>query len=100
VIVDQLNAGWYGLFAIESMALAKPVLGFLNEDAVARTQQAFGVRVPIVSATAGTLVDALRPLVDDVALRRGLGAQGRAYVEQVHDIDRVADRLLDIYAHL
>ena len=62
--------------------------------------EAFGVRVPIVPATKETLVEALRPLVADPALRRELGAAGRAYVEQVHDIDRVADRLLAIYAGL
>jgi len=30
VIVDQLNAGWYGVFAIEAMALGKPVVTFLH----------------------------------------------------------------------
>ena len=100
IIVDQLNAGWHGVFALEAMALAKPVVGHLKPDVVERSAEALGARVPIVPATADTLVEALRPLVEDVPLRRGLGAQGRAYVERVHDIDRVADRLLDIYRSL
>jgi glycosyltransferase involved in cell wall biosynthesis len=58
------------------------------------------VRLPIVPATKDTLVDALRPLVDSPSLRRELGAASRAYVEQVHDIDRVADRLVDLYRRL
>src|SRR5438094_453806 len=29
IVVDQLNAGWYGVFALEAMALGKPVLTFL-----------------------------------------------------------------------
>jgi glycosyltransferase involved in cell wall biosynthesis len=53
-----------------------------------------------VAATAATLVEALRPLVEQPALRREIGAQSRAYVEQVHDIDRVADRLIDLYGSL
>jgi glycosyltransferase involved in cell wall biosynthesis len=97
IVVDQLNAGWHGVFALEAMALAKPVVSHLKPDVVERSAESFGARVPIVQATADTLVDALRPLVEDVELRRRLGAQGRAYVEQVHDIDRVADRLLAIY---
>ena len=100
IVVDQLGAGWHGVFAIEAMALGKPVLGYLKADVVARSAEAFGVSVPIVPATADTLVEALRPLVESPALRREIGAAGRAYVEQVHDIDRVADRLLDIYAQL
>ena len=100
IVVDQLNAGWYGLFAIEAMALGKPVLTFLHDEAVRRTEEAFGVRVPIVSATKETLTERLRPLVASPDERRRLGAVGRAYVEHVHDADRVADRLLDIYARL
>ncbi len=56
--------------------------------------------MPIVPATKETLADALRPLVESPALRREIGAASRAYVEQVHDIDRVTDRLLDVYAAL
>src|SRR3954451_2433573 len=64
VIVDQLNAGWYGVFAIEAMALGKPVVTFLREEAARRTQEAFDVEVPLVSATAETLRERLRPLVE------------------------------------
>jgi glycosyltransferase involved in cell wall biosynthesis len=100
IVVDQLNAGWYGLFAIEAMALGKPVVTFLHEDAVARTEDAFGTTVPVVSAAADTLAAHLRPLVEDAAYRRRVGAASRAYVERVHDVEQVADRLLDIYARL
>ena len=100
IVVDQLNAGWYGVFAIEAMALGKPVVTFLHEEAVRRTEEAFGTRVPIVSATEETLRETLRPLVADAARRRELGAASRAYVERVHDLERVADRLLDLYARL
>jgi glycosyltransferase involved in cell wall biosynthesis len=100
VVVDQLNAGWYGLFAIEAMALGKPVVTFLHDEAVRRTEEAFGVRVPIVSATAESLREALRPLVADAARRRELGAASRAYVERVHDLERVTDLLLDLYRRL
>ena len=100
IVVDQLNAGWYGLFAIECMALGKPVVTFLHDEAVRRTEEAFGTTVPIVSATAATLREQLRPLVADAAERRRLGAASRAYAELVHDQDRITDRLLDVYARL
>jgi len=100
IVVDQLNAGWYGLFAIEAMALGKPVVTFLHDEAVARTEDAFGTTVPIVSATAETLAAHLRPLVEDTEHRRRVGAASREYVERVHDIETVADRLLDIYSRL
>jgi glycosyltransferase involved in cell wall biosynthesis len=100
IVVDQLNAGWHGVFALESMALGKPVVAHIDAATAERSERGFGVRLPIVPATKETLADALRPLVEQPALRREIGAQSRAYVEQVHDIDRVADRLLDVYRSL
>ncbi|HWQ23692.1 MAG TPA: hypothetical protein VNK94_06285 [Gaiellaceae bacterium] len=100
IVVDQLSAGWYGLFAIECMALGKPVVSFLHEEAVRRTEQAFGVSVPIVRASKDDLRARLEPLVASAAERRRLGAASRAYAEKVHDLERVADRLLALYSRL
>jgi glycosyltransferase involved in cell wall biosynthesis len=100
IVVDQLNAGWYGIFAIEAMALGKPVVTFLHDEAVSRTEEAFGVPVPIANATKETLFDVLRPLVEDESERRRRGEQSRAYVEAVHDDEKIADRLLALYARL
>lgn len=100
IVVDQLNAGWHGVFAIEAMALGKPVVTFLHDEAVRRTEEAFGLEVPIVNASKDTLVDALRPLVASVDERIRVGASSRAYVEEVHEVERMTDRLLALYAEL
>jgi glycosyltransferase involved in cell wall biosynthesis len=100
VVSDQLNAGWYGLFAIECMALGKPVVTFLHDEAVRRTEEAFGTTVPIIGATKENLRERLEPLVASASERRRIGEASRAYVERVHDLERVADRLLDLYARL
>ena len=100
IVVDQLHAGWHGVFALEAMALGKPVLTFLDEDSIRRSEQGYGVRVPIVNVTAETLRDRLVELVADAELRRRIGGESRAYVERVHDLDKVADRLLALYARL
>jgi hypothetical protein len=100
IVVDQLNAGWYGLFAIEAMALGKPVVTFLHEEAVRRTEEAFGTQVPILNATKETLRERLRELVASAEERRRIGAASRAYVEHVHDLERATDRLLALYARM
>jgi Glycosyl transferases group 1 len=100
IVVDQLNAGWHGVFALESMALGKPVVTYLKPDVVERSAAGYGIRIPIVPTTAETLRQDIEPLVAQPALRREVGAKSREYVEQVHDIDRVADRLLDVYRSL
>jgi glycosyltransferase involved in cell wall biosynthesis len=100
IVVDQLNAGWHGIFAVEAMALGKPVVTHLKPDVVEQAETAYGVKVPIVPATKETIVEALRLLVESPAERRRIGAESRTYVERVHDIDRIAARLIDVYSRL
>ena len=100
IVVDQLNAGWYGVFAIEAMSLGKPVVTFLHDEAVRRTEEAFGMPVPIVSATKDDLAERLRPLVESAEERERVGLASRAYAEEVHDLERMTDRLLALYAGL
>jgi glycosyltransferase involved in cell wall biosynthesis len=100
IVVDQLNAGWYGIFALEAMALGKPVLSYLRSEAVQETERALGVDVPIVSVTKETLRERIAELAASPDERRRLGAASRAYMETVHDADRGADRLLAIYEAL
>lgn len=100
IVVDQMHYLWHGVFAIESMAYGKPVVTHLDPEAVELTEQAFGLKVPLVSATKDDLVEKLRPLVESFELRRRLGEEGRAYVERVHDIDVIAGRLIEIYESL
>jgi glycosyltransferase involved in cell wall biosynthesis len=100
IVVDQVLRDWHGIFSVEGMALGKPVVTSLDEDAVRQTEEAFGVEVPIVRATKDDLVEKLRPLVESFEERKRLGEAGRAYVEQVHGVERMTDRLLDIYGRL
>ena len=97
IVVDQMQYLWHGVFTIEAMAYGKPVVTRLDPVAVKQTEEAFGLKVPIVSATKDDLVEKLRPLVESFELRKRLGEEGRAYAEGVHDLDKVADRFIEIY---
>ena len=57
-----------------------------------------GTRVPIVSATKETLARSSSRSSPRQPSGKRIGAESRAYVEQVHDLERVADRLLALYA--
>jgi glycosyltransferase involved in cell wall biosynthesis len=100
IVVDQLNAGWYGIFALEAMALGKPVLSYLHPEAVQETERELGVEVPIVPVTKDTLRGRIADLAASADERRRIGALSRAYVERLHDADKGADRLIAIYRSL
>ena len=81
MVVDQLNAGWYGVFAIEAMALGKPVVTFLHDEAVRRTEEAFGLEVPIVARRRRRSSSAAAARRVGGGAQR-VGAASRAYVER------------------
>jgi len=97
VIVDQLKIGWYGMFAIESMALAKPVVVHLDEGAAAETEEAFGLELPLVRADERNLENVLAGLLEVRETLPELGRRSREYVERVHAHTSVARRVLEIY---
>jgi hypothetical protein len=97
VVIDQLRIGWYGMLAIESMALAKPVVVHLDEEAAAETEEAFGLELPLVRATEKTLEDVLARLVETRESLPERGRRSRAYVEHVHAHTKVARQVLEIY---
>ena len=97
VVVDQLRIGWYGMFAIESMALAKPVVVHLDEEAAAETEEALGLELPLVRADEVDLEDVLAGLVEVRESLTELGRRSRAYVERVHGHRQVARQVLEIY---
>jgi glycosyltransferase involved in cell wall biosynthesis len=97
VVVDQLRIGWYGMFAIESMALAKPVVVHLDEAAAAETEEAFGLPLPHVRADEESLERVLGELVERRAELHEVGRQSREYVERVHAHTAVAQRVRSIY---
>lgn len=86
--VDQLNIGWYGGFAVELMALGRPVICHVHEDEPG--DNPFGDRLPIVRADGASLPDALRGLVNDRERRRRLGEESRRFAEAEHDPVRIA----------
>jgi glycosyltransferase involved in cell wall biosynthesis len=98
VVADQFLIGAYALFAIEGMALGKPVLCYLNPR-FARHHPEWA-ESPIVNVDPDTLVDELRRLVTDAELRRELGARGPEYVRRVHSLEAVGERLDALYRRL
>jgi glycosyltransferase involved in cell wall biosynthesis len=90
LVVDQLLLGWYGGFAVEAMALARPVLCAIDEAA-----NPFGADLPVIRATPATLADRIRELASDAGRRHAVGLAGRRFVERVHDPREVARQVLD-----
>jgi glycosyltransferase involved in cell wall biosynthesis len=96
LVVDQLLVGWYGAFAVEAMAMRKPVLCYLREEDLKRFVT-FRERIPIVRTTTATLVDDLRALLRAPASWEEIGSAGRRFVEDCHDPLKIARQTIAAY---
>lgn len=92
VVADQLIIGWYAMFAIEAMAMGKPVLCYLRDD-LKRFYTDVGLvgdsEIPLIQTTPATVKDTLRQLMDHPDLLEDAGRRGPAYVRRHHSTDSV-----------
>ncbi len=93
IIVDQLRIGWYGVLAVEAMALGKPVVSYVREDLIHH----LGGELPIAVATPESVATVLQRLILDLNERARLSQAGRAYCEAHHDANVVAQKLHNLY---
>lgn len=87
IIADQLIIGWYAMFAIEGMAMGKPVLCYIRDD-LENLYTVAGLiqpgEIPLVHCTPLTVKNAIR----DLALHREklaeIGKRSREFVLRHH----------------
>ncbi|HZG17704.1 MAG TPA: glycosyltransferase [Candidatus Bathyarchaeia archaeon] len=93
LIIDQLCLGSHGLFAIESMALGKPVICWISDY----MKEHYPPDLPLIAANPDTIEETLAYLLQNQDLLPEIGKQGRMYVERYHDMKTNSLKMLDIY---
>jgi hypothetical protein len=93
IAIDQVLVGSYGQFAVEMMALGKPVICFIRDD----LRRHYPEDLPIISAEPQTLEAAMSSLIEARAQWQAIGEAGRRYAARVHDSIAVAERALEYY---
>lgn len=93
ILVDQLRIGWYGVLAVEGMAMGKAVVSYIRSD----LRHYLPVPAPLAMANPDNLADVLRHLLDHPDEVARLGAAGRAFVRRYHHAPQVAEVLEGLY---
>jgi len=97
LIFDQCLMGNHGYFALEAMALGKPVMCFIRHpDRYLLAPEA----CPIINTHVATLVDDLRRVFQHRERLPEIGRRGRDYIEQYFSMRAFADRLSRAYLSL
>lgn len=95
LIVDQLLIGWYGVLAMECMAMGKPVAVYMRPDLADTPGE-----IPVWNVNIDNLKARLRELIGDFDLRLDLASRSRDYVRRVHDFDAVIPKLIGVYERI
>lgn len=98
VMAVEFVMGTFGVFALESMALGKPVLAYIRPDVY--ELEPYLADCPIVNTSMDQIEQRLEELVRDPARRAALGHDGRAFVEAHHSYAAIGDFYDGIYRHL
>lgn len=93
IVVGKIlpDVGWFGKFELEAMALGKPVIAYVSDELYEK------YRPPVYRTTKESFQQDLERLVGDEKAQRVLAQAGHSYVEENHDVRKVAARLERYY---
>jgi glycosyltransferase involved in cell wall biosynthesis len=83
--------GFYGMFAVEAMALGKPVVCYIRPD----IWKDIGDNCPIINANPDNLYACLSSLIENNETLHEMGVKSRKYAESKHDVKIVSRNILN-----
>jgi glycosyltransferase involved in cell wall biosynthesis len=89
IVFDQCLIGFHGYFALEAMAMGKPVLCFLRN---AKVDVLAPDECPIINIRPDTIEQTLADLARSPRDLTNIGHAGRKYIEQYYSVSSFADR--------
>ena len=93
IVLDQFLIGTYGNLAIESLALGKVTVGYLNQELCLQ----FSENCPIVNATLDTLEEKLERLINQRDLRQSIANKGPEYIHEKLEEESIINKLTSLY---
>lgn len=97
IVFDQCLIGFHGYFALEAMAMGKPVVVFIRDP---RRDLLAPEECPFVNVRPETVESVLSDLIQDRRRLNELGKRGRRYIERYYTVEAFAERLRRVYGEL
>ena len=97
LVIDQLLAGWYGGFAVEMMAMGKPVVCYIRAEDLRFVPPGMVAELPLVPARPDSLEDDLEAAIARRSEWPAWGRRGREFALRWHHPRRIAQAMIDIY---
>jgi len=93
LVIDQMIGGGYGLFAMEAMAMYRPVVCYVREDLWEKIKH----DSPIYNASPDELYNVLDSILANPAQLTERSRQSREFIEKYHDAKKIAQQYYEIF---
>ena len=97
VAIDQIHFGWYGGFAVEMMAMGKPVAAYIREEDGEFVPPEMWSDLPIIRLDPSSLKEDLASMIAGAKDLPRLGQLSRRFAEKWHDPYKIARMMMRIY---
>ena len=97
LVIDQLLIGWYGGFAVECMALGKPVMCYIRESDMRHIPEDMNRDMAIIRVTKDNLYEQIKYYLDHKEELGNIARKSRQYVEKWHDPEKIAKDIIEDY---
>jgi hypothetical protein len=97
LVIDQVLAGWYGGFAVEMMAMGKPVACYIRDEDLKFVPPAMVGQLPLLRVHPDTLEEDLERAIAARGQWPEWGRQSRRFVLDWHHPRRIAQAMIEIY---
>ena len=95
--IDQVLAGWYGGYAVEMMAMGKPVACYIRDEDAHFVPPQMMAELPLLRLRPDTLEDDLATILSKQAQWPRWGQAARHFVERWHDPATIAAAMIQAY---
>jgi len=97
--IDQILFGWYGGFAVELMAMGKPVAAFIREEDREYVPSQMWEQLPILRLDPSHLERDLSRILEAPELLIEYGKRSEEFVRRWHDPGKIARGMIELYEH-
>ena len=97
LVIDQVLAGWYGGFAVEVMAMGKPVAAYLRKEDLKFLPPAMLSDLPVLNVRPDRLAEDIASILRRRAQWPLIGDASRRYVMNWHNPERIARAMVNAY---
>ena len=89
--------GFYGGFAVECMAMGKPVMCYIRQQDMKWIPEEMAKDMPIIRVTKEDLYEKLKYYIEHKEELENIARKSRQYVEKWHDPEKIAKDIIEDY---